>query len=194
MHCNCFDGRSVHLVHHSACLQQCAAPRVTSIDVTLCETVLSVWAPALQSNVTSQRVKVLGSVHACEVCFTLTKNLLFLLISLDDVTRQFLLLMMALQQIQTTCVIGAACSMVQPSQAPGMLRTTLLAVQGTVLIVSAFLNAPPTPDPVAVLAAQSAYTPLKVGCVLSLWHPKAASCASCCDILLQIWSRGSVSA
>jgi hypothetical protein len=53
----------------------------------------------LQSNVTSQRVKVLGSVHACE---------------------------------------------------------------GTVLIVSAFLNAPPTPDPVLVLAAQQSYTPLKM--------------------------------
>lgn len=48
----------------------------------------------LQSNVTSQRVKVLGSVHACE---------------------------------------------------------------GTVLLVSAFLNAPPTPDPVIVLAAQQSY-------------------------------------
>jgi hypothetical protein len=54
----------------------------------------------LQSNVTSQRVKVLGSVHACE---------------------------------------------------------------GAVLIVSAFLNAPPTPDPVVVLAAQRPYTPHQAG-------------------------------
>lgn len=141
---------------------------------------------ALQSNVTSQRVKVLGSVHACEVCFTLSNDLLSLLMSLNDATCQFLLLMMPLQQIQTTCVIGAPCSRVQPSQAPGMLRRTLLAVQGTVLIVSAFFNAPPTPDPVAVLAAQSSYTPLKVGCVMSLCHPKGAPCASCCAALLHI--------
>ena len=53
-------------------------------------------------------------------------------------------------------------------------------MQGTVLIVSAFLNAPPTPDPVVVLAAQSSYTPLKVGCAMSLCQPKGASCASCC--------------
>ena len=53
----------------------------------------------LQSNVTSQRVKVLGSVHACEVRFTLSNDMLSLLISLEDVTCRFLLLVMALQQI-----------------------------------------------------------------------------------------------
>ena len=35
-------------------------------------------------------------------------------------------------------------------------------------LCQAFLNAPPTPEPVVVLAAQTAYTPLKVGCVRTL--------------------------
>jgi hypothetical protein len=52
--------------------------------------------------------------------------------------------------------------------------------------VSAFLNAPPTPEPVVVLAAQTAYTPLKVGCVRTLCVSENSVFFARCTALLHV--------
>lgn len=65
-------------------------------------------------------------------------------------------------------------------------------LQGTVLIVSAFLNAPPTPEPVVVLAAQTAYTPLKVGCVYILCASETTVCSPCCITLLRLITQSKI--
>ena len=63
---------------------------VSSMDATSYGSVLSFHA-CLQSNVTSQRVKVLGSVHACEVRGTLSDEMFCLSILVEHATRQCLL-------------------------------------------------------------------------------------------------------